>query len=227
MIDPRFDGFPPGGHAWFDALAANMNKSWYDAHKADFKRLWVEPMHALLDTLAIRLERLYGEPLGSPKVFRIHNDTRFHKGRPKYKTHISGYLPVAEGSGVMTPVALYLSFGHEAMVGAGQPTFDKAGLAAYRAAVVSDGSGRALEAVVEDLKQQGVRVYAFDQLKRGPAGLTDHPRVELLKLKGLLADPGFVEPELLHEAELVDALLAKAEVVAPLVRWIREHVVDR
>lgn len=214
--------FPTGGEAWFEALAKNMNKSWFDSHKAEYKRLWSDPMRAVLGAVAERLAESYGLPLAPPKVHRIHNDRRFHD-RPPYKLHCGGYIGLPGGSGTMvSPVALHISFGDEPHVGAGVPTFaDSATVARWRSAVVDETTGPELESLLADASRAGLRPLAFSTLKRGPAGLQDHPRVELLKFKGLILTADPPDPT---DAALVDKLVILGHAMAPTVRWLARNV---
>jgi uncharacterized protein (DUF2461 family) len=236
--------FPPGGAAWFDALEDNMSKAWYDDHKADYQRLWHAPMRQVLEAVAAELQADYDAPLAAPKVHRIHNDRRFRDG-PPYKTHCAGFIgvdvplapridaAVAAAHGVThvllpaarlmsAPVALHLSYGAEQHVGAGIPTFgDAATLAAWREAVLDPAAGGELEALLADARGHGLEVVSFASLKQGPAGLRDHPRVDLLKRKGLLLT---ASPPPAQAADLVPRLITLARQMAPTVRWLARHV---
>lgn len=215
--------FPPGGDDWFEALRTNMDKSWYDAHKAEYKRLWSDPMRAVLDAVGERLAAHYEAPLAPPKVHRIHNDRRFRAGAP-YKTHCAGYIGFdAPNDGVMSSaVALHLSYGDQQHVGGGVPMFADAGtLACWRAAVADPTSGAELDALLADAQAAGVRYHALSALKQGPAGLRDHPRVELLKLKGLIL---IADPPAPTAPDLVERLVGLGARMAPTVRWLAHHV---
>jgi uncharacterized protein (DUF2461 family) len=215
--------FPPGGHAWFEDLREHMDKSWYDAHKADYKRLWHEPMRAVLSACALGLAPRYGAPLAAPKVHRIHNDRRFRAGAP-YKTHCAGYVGFdAPAEGVMaSAVPLHLSYGDQQHVGGGVPMFaDADTLARWRAAVADPTTGAELEALLAEAAAAGIRYHAFSALKQGPAGLRDHPRVGLLKLKGLILT---ADPPPPTAPDLVERLIRVGEAMAPTVRWLAHHV---
>lgn len=216
--------FPAGGQAWFDALAVHMDKAWYDANKAAYKRLWHEPMQAVLAAVAEGLQDAYDVPLAPPKVHRIHKDRRFSSG-PPYKTHCGGFLGLgAAAEGVMSAaVALHLSYGTEQHVGGGVPVFaDKHAIARWRDAVVDPITGAELEALLAEAATHGIQHVAFSALKQGPAGLRDHPRVELLKLKGLILT---IEPPPATATDLVDRLVVIGARMAPTVRWLAEHVI--
>jgi uncharacterized protein (DUF2461 family) len=215
--------FPAGGEAWFAELAAHMDKTWYDAHKADYKRLWHDPMGAVLNAVAEGLDAAYGVPLAPAKVHRIHNDRRFSQG-PPYKTHCAGYLGLGPaGEGLMSaPIALHLSYGAQQHVGGGVPVFaDKIAIARWRDAVTDETTGPELDALLAEAARHGITYEAFTALKQGPTGLRDHPRVELLKLKGLILT---AEPPPPTAPDLVPRLIALGQHMAPTVRWLAKNV---
>ena len=60
---------------------------------------------------------------------------------------------------------------------------------------------------------------------RVPAGVDpDLPRAALLRMKGLVVDPGAVPRRLLTRPELVGWLVEKARAAAPVVSWLGENV---
>ncbi len=59
-------------------------------------------------------------------------------------------------------------------------------LARYREAVDTPKSGAELVAIVTDLRARGYDIMAHDVLKTAPKGFPiDHPRIELLRHKGI------------------------------------------
>lgn len=79
----RFKGFRPEAIDFLAELAQNNERTWFQPRKAEYERLLREPMEALVEALAERLEAR-GIPLrADPKrsIFRIHRDTRFAKDK--------------------------------------------------------------------------------------------------------------------------------------------------
>src|SRR4030095_5395206 len=104
-----------------------------------------------------------------------------------YKTHIGGYVPLAQGGhGPSQPIPLYLQLGTETFVGAGHYMMDPSQLARYREAVLDDRHGRDLARILATATKAGLEVGSFDTLKKVPRGVDpEHPRADLLKRKGL------------------------------------------
>jgi uncharacterized protein (DUF2461 family) len=91
--------------------------------------------------------------------------------------------------------------------------------------VAADATGKELEGIVARLSRAGLDVHGTDVLKTAPKGYPkDHPRVELLRYKGLVAAKQFAVAAWLGTAK------AKAEIVkvlrsaAPLNSWLAANV---
>jgi uncharacterized protein (DUF2461 family) len=91
--------------------------------------------------------------------------------------------------------------------------------------VAADASGSQLEDVIARLNKQEIDVHGRDSLKSAPRGyLPDHPRIELLRHKGLVAWKEWpVEPWLATataRSVVADFLIASR----PLNDWLAQHV---
>lgn len=94
----------------------------------------------------------------------------------------------------------------------------------FRKAVASEGSGRELSAIVEDLRKQGYEISG-DVMKRPPRGYpTNHPRTDLLRHRSLIAARPLGSEEWLHTPEAVERVLAAAGDLDALLTWLVRHV---
>ncbi|MDD9381193.1 DUF2461 family protein [Streptomyces sp. ZAF1911] len=96
----------------------------------------------------------------------------------------------------------------------------------FRKAVASEGSGRELSAIVEDVREKGYDISG-DVMKRPPRGYptpTDHSRTDLLRHRSLIAARPLGCEEWLHTAEAVDRVLAAAADLDALLMWLVRHV---
>ncbi len=227
----RFEGFHDAEGKFFKALAKNQKKEWFEAHKEDFETGWNAPMLALMTELYDRIDGAYPDvELTAPKRFRIYRDVRFSKDKSPYKTHVAGVIGVKTGKeGMGGPAALYFHVGEADYGGATSGPFAGAGvwmtdppaLAKLRAAIVDDESGAELAKLLKALEKKGYAKDAHQALARVPRGFdAEHPRAELLKLKGLIVSFPKAAPSLLTSRKLVDHLATQARAVAPLVRWL-------
>lgn len=167
----RFTGWKPAAIAFFEGLAADNSKAYWQAHKDVYETEVAAPMEALLAELA--------DAYGDGKVFRPYRDVRFSKDKSPYKTTIAATL--ASGG--------YVQFSAEGLgVGAGYYVMSPGQLARFRAAIDDDGTGAELETIVADLRSDRIEATSHDALRTAPRGYAkDHPRIELLRMKGAIA----------------------------------------
>lgn len=222
-----FAGFDKRAMQFWHELAAEMNRDWFTENKPRYEQLWVAPMTALLDDVGRRIAPAYRPlALGAPKVLRIYRDVRFSKDRTPYKTHIGAALMVASskvGEGGNTAMYVHLGLDEE-FVGAGCYQFDAAKLARWRKAVAGK-PGAELAPLIARLRKAGYEVGGHDDYKKVPRGFApDHPRAELLKMKGLTVGPGEIAVGMLHKPALADWLVKHGKAMAPLVVWLHRHV---
>ncbi|MCX4672964.1 DUF2461 domain-containing protein [Streptomyces sp. NBC_01381] len=94
----------------------------------------------------------------------------------------------------------------------------------FRKAVASEGSGRELSAIVEDVRKKGYDISG-DVMKRPPRGYpTDHSRTNLLRHRSLIAARPLGCEECLHTPETVGRVLSAAADLDALLTWLVRHV---
>ncbi|MET9145396.1 DUF2461 family protein [Streptomyces sp. NPDC057197] len=94
----------------------------------------------------------------------------------------------------------------------------------FRRAVDSEGSGRELSAIVEELRHKGYDISG-DVMKRPPRGYpADHSRADLLRHRSLIAARSLGCEEWLHTPEAVERVLSVATDVDALLVWLARHV---
>lgn len=225
MSTERFEGFADAKASFFAKLARNQSKEWFTAHKAEYEEGWLAPMKALLGEARAKLDAAFPHvDLGEPRVMRIHRDVRFSKDKSPYKTWIGGAVPVLAGAKAKMPempVAVYVHVAaDELFVGSGLYAMDPERLARFRKAVL-DGRGKELDGILAKLRKKGYTFAAAETLKKVPKGLDpEHPRAEILKMKGLVTMfPGAARAEL-SKRTFLDRVVKPAKDAAPLVEWI-------
>jgi uncharacterized protein (TIGR02453 family) len=166
------------------------------------------PMRALLDELA--------DEFGEPKIFRANRDIRFSADKTPYKTQIGatlaghGYLQVSAGG---------------LAVASGTYAFASDQLARYRRAVALDLPGEALEKIVAQARGGGLTITAASALSTAPRGYPkDHPRIELLRMKGLVTWKQWPVEPWLATAAAKDKVVGVLRASVPLVQWLQTHV---
>lgn len=208
----RFTGWPPEAVAWFEGLEQDNSKRYFDATRAVYDECVKGPLLALLEEVA--------DEFGPGRMFRPHRDVRFSADKSPYKTQASAVLH-REGRGG----ASYVEVSADGLLaGAGYYQLARDQLARFRRAVLEDTTGDELMTIVEGLERGGYRVGG-EALKTAPRGYDrDHPRVRLLRHKGLamFADkpPGTV----MATRRALTHVTTTWRAGGPLTAWLDEHV---
>lgn len=222
-----FTGFPDPTFGFFQSLSATQDREWYQAHKAEYQRDYVEPMTALLQHVRAHVASAYrGMTLKDPKLFRLHRDVRFSMDKSPFKTSLGGTLALkGGGAGMEPPAAFYLQIGTETFAGAGMYALTGDPLERFRTAVLDARKGPAIARITADLEAKGYTLEAMETLKSAPRGVDkEHPRIALLKRKGLVAGCPGMPMEKLPTPAFADWCVERALEMAPMVRWLAQHV---
>jgi uncharacterized protein (TIGR02453 family) len=148
-------------------------------------------------------------------VYRIYRDTRFSKDKTPYKTHLGAML----GTWYIQLSARGLAVG-DGMYGMAADQLDK-----YRRAVAGDATGTELERVIAGIEKHGYGVHGRDVLKSAPRGYTaEHPRIELLRYKGIVAWQEWPVEPWLETAAAKDHITGFLRATRPLGAWLDANV---
>ena len=203
-----FSGWPEEALDFYDGLAADNTKTYWTAHKAVYDKAVLAPMTELTEELAAEF--------GEPKIFRPYRDIRFSKDKTPYKTHIGATIGDSR----------YVQLSVEGLgAGAGLWEMDPAQLGRYREAVAGDGPGAELEQIIAAIEQAGITVHGHGALKSAPRGYpADHPRITLLRYKGLTAWRQWPPGPWLEGAQAKDRVAEFFRTTTALCSWLRTHV---
>jgi uncharacterized protein (TIGR02453 family) len=202
-----FSGWPIEAVEFYEGLQADNSKVYWQAHKDVYERCVRAPMEQLLAELA--------DEFGPGKLFRPYRDVRFSADKTPYKTTCAATL----GSG-------YVSFSADGLsVGSGLYMPEPAALTRFRAAVDADDTGAELAAIVADLHRAGYQTMAHEVLKTAPRGFPkDHPRIELLRHKGIAMMKSWPVGAWLGTRKAKDRVVTALRAAAPLNEWLNRHV---
>ncbi len=203
-----FKGWPDSALAFYEGLEADNSKAYWLDHKEAYERDVKGPMDALL----VELTPEFGEP----RLFRPYRDTRFSRDKSPYKTAIAARVG---DSG-------YVQFSADGLfAGGGMYHMMPDQLARFRDAVAADKTGTELEAVVATVGRSGLDVHAMEELKSAPRGYPkDHPRIELLRMKGLVASRAWEPAAWLKTAGAKKRIVDTLRATKPLLEWLDHHV---
>lgn len=202
-----FRGWPVEAIEFYEGLEADNSKGYWQDHKAVYDRCVKAPMEELLAELA--------PEFGAGRIFRAHRDVRFSADKSPYKTNCAAQLPGG-----------YVSISaDELFCGGGlyMPTPEQ--LKRYRGAVLDDTWGAELQEIVATLRTQGYEITAHQVLKTAPKGVdTDHPRIELLRHKGIVMTKSWPVGAWLGTTQAKARIVKTLTDARPLYTWIGAHV---
>jgi uncharacterized protein (TIGR02453 family) len=203
-----FSGWPEEALDFYDGLAADNTKTYWTAYKAVYTEKILGPMTDLTEELAAEF--------GEPKIFRPYRDVRFSPDKTPYKTHIGA---VIGGSG-------YVQLSAEGLgAGAGMWEMTPEQRACSRAAGAGDRPGAELEEIIAEIEKADLTIHGHGALKSAPRGYpADHPRITLLRYKGLTAWKQWPVEPWLESAAAKDRVVSFFRTAEPLRSWLTKNV---
>jgi uncharacterized protein (TIGR02453 family) len=203
-----FSGWPPRAVEFYEGLEADNTRAYWTAHKPIYEAGVLAPMAELLEELA--------DEFGPGRIARPYRDVRFRADKSPYKTAIYAVL---EAGGYVN----FRADGLTAGIGYYQMAPDQ--LERYRRAVAAEPSGGELAGIVDRLTASKVEVGGGSSLKSAPRGFPkDHPRIELLRHKGLIAWRHWPVAAWLHTAGAKRRVVDFLRTAAPLQDWLDDQV---
>jgi uncharacterized protein (TIGR02453 family) len=202
-----FTGWPVEAIEFYEGLEDDNSRAYWHAHKTVYDECVKGPMLALLAEL---------EPdFGPGRVFRANRDVRFSADKTPYKLNCAAQL-----TGGYVSVSA-----DELFAGSGMYMPSSEQLKRLRAAIDADRTGTELEAIVASLRTAKYGVGAHETLKTAPRGYPkDHPRIDLLQLKGIVMSKSWPVGGWLGTKKAKDRVIATLDAARPLNAWLAEHV---
>jgi len=202
-----FRGWPVEEIEFFEGLVADNSKTSWQRNKEVYESSVRAPMEELLTEL---------EPdFGEARIFRPYRDVRFSADKSPYKTNIGA--TIRDGYVQLTANGL--------AAGSGMWEMAPDQLGRYREAVSATRSGGTLVKVVREARDAGVEVSGHDVLKTAPKGYPkDHPRIELLRYKGIITWREWPAGAWLGTRKAKDRVVGVFRASKPLNAWLRTHV---
>ena len=202
-----FRGWPVEALEFYEGLEADNSKAYWQRHKETYETLVRAPMEELLSELA--------PEWGEGRIFRPYRDVRFSADKSPYKTNIAATI----GFRYVQLTANGLA------AGAGMWEMSAEQLGRYREAVDEDAAGADLERIVAAIRKTGVEAMGHGVLKTAPKGYPkDHPRIELLRFKGIVAWREWPAGAWLGAAKAKDRVIELFRTAEPLNVWLANHV---
>ena len=208
----RFEGFPREAIEFYVGLEADNSKTYWQANKKIYDGCIKGPFEALAAEIA--------EPFRPMRLFRPNRDVRFSKDKSPYKTAAAA-MSESQGGAIY-----YVQLSaHGLMVGTGYYAMATDQLQRFREAVADDVTGAELVAITTALVRAGYEMGAIDELKTAPRGYQkDHPRIDLLRRKGLVAGCTWPAAAWLHTRKALGRIEDAWTTCADLNAWLDRHV---
>jgi uncharacterized protein (TIGR02453 family) len=203
-----FRGWPGEALDFYEGLTADNSKTYWNDHKTVYETAVRAPAVDLLAEL---------EPeFGPGKIFRPYRDVRFSADKSPYKNHLGVWL---ESGG-------YLQLSADGLaVGGGLYEMTPEQLDRYRRAVADDRTGVELIGLIAAIEKTGAQVHGRHTLKTVPRGYPkDHPRLELLRHKGLVTWREWKPAAWLGTAAAKQRIVDFLRTSRPLREWLEVTV---
>ncbi len=207
-----FRGWPAEAFEFYEGLEADNTRAYWQAHRDVYERAVRAPFAELSDAVAKRYGQL--------RLFRPNRDTRFSRDKSPYKTAAAAMTETDGGSSYYVQVSAEGLF-----VGCGMYHLVADQLERFRAAVADGRTGGPIARIVAALEARQYDIGASETLKTAPRGYAkDHPRVELLRKKGLVMSRSFPLARWVHTAKALDRITQVWDDAKPLNDWLDRHV---
>jgi uncharacterized protein (TIGR02453 family) len=213
-VEAGFHGFPASAFEWFVELERDNSRTYFTATRAVYER-------DVRDALEAMFEELRGEFGGEVRMFRQNRDVRFSPDKSPYKTNTYGLLQGARDA----ESGLYASLSARGLyAGSGFHVMARDQLERFRDAVADDRAGPVLEQAVADAEGAGLEVLG-ETLRTAPRGRPrDHPRIDLLRRKALVALRALPAGDGIGRAAALEHVASTWRAARPLNAWLDEHV---
>jgi uncharacterized protein (DUF2461 family) len=206
-------GFGKEAVAFFSALEADNSKEFWSAQRATYDESIKPTFLAVLDGI---------DGLGSWRVYRPNNDTRFGTAKGPYKTFIGAVAERPDGVGAFVQLSA-----KGLLVGTGNPMPAPDQLTKLLNAIANDESGTSFTQSVDAVRATKAIVYGgrYDSLRRVPSGFpADHVRAEFLKWKGIEINHRPGTPAWLDGHAAPERITGLIELGSPLHDWLGRYV---
>ena len=212
-IRPVFTGWPPEAFELYAGLVADNSRTYWHAHRDVYDGAVRAPFLALSDDVT--------REFGPLHLFRPNRDTRFAKDKSPYKTAAAA---VTESAGGAT---YYVQLSADGVfAGSGMYHMASDQLERWRAGGRRRPQGRGARTRSSPaLRAKNHEIGAMESLKTAPRGYAkDHPRVELLRQKGLVVGHTYPYAKWMHTRRAFDRIVGVWRDASAMNRWLERNV---
>jgi uncharacterized protein (TIGR02453 family) len=209
-----FEGFSIEALAFYEGLEDDNSKAYWTAHKATYDLHVKGAMESFLGSLPVDYQPFH--------VFRPNRDVRFAKDKSPYKTQHGATSETEGGSIRYTHLAAT-----GLLVAAGQYMMQTDQITRFRSAIDDNARSAQLVKVIAALRKKGYEIGPGGNppLKTTPKGYpADHPRIELLRWKGLIASVAISDAAVVTSPKVRAVAMKFWKDSEPLTDWLDANV---
>lgn len=201
----NFNGFSSDVFSFYEELHENNTRDFWQEHKSFYESEISKPL--------IELAALLSPEFGSVKVFRPYRDLRFTKDKRPYQEFASLAVEQTPQGG-----ALYFQLSADGIyVAGGFWRIESTQLETWREALNNPGFAQEAHSFIDKLMKEGFELNKTNILKSAPKGYsTQHPEIDLLRLKSLTIGRHFKKAAWMHRTECYNKV---AESWSSVVIW--------
>jgi uncharacterized protein (TIGR02453 family) len=203
-------------------LKNHNDREWFSSHRDDY-----ESAKACFETLVAELIGGIGEfsDVGSATpaecIFRIYRDIRFSPNKLPYKSHMGAVIGPHGKSGIGFGYYVHIQPGGESIIAGGMHMPSSQQLTKFRGAISRDAAG--FRKIVERREfKECFGAVAGDKLKTTPQGFSkEHPQIELLRMKEILAIKGWTDAEV-SSKDFPGMVIDAAKAMKPFLDYLQK-----
>ena len=209
-----FQGFGPEVFEWFAGLERDNSKAYFTATRDLYEHAVRGGLEAMLDELAMSSAARRASSASSATC----------ASRPTRRPTRRAPTGSSTARRCRAPASTPSSPSSGLYAGTGYYRLARDQLERFRAAVADDAAGARLEAVTAAAQDAGLEL-AGQSLRTAPRGYPrDHPRIELLRRKALIAGRALAGEGGIDRDAALDHVAGAWRAAEPLNAWLDEHV---
>ena len=205
-------------------LESHNHKAWFDAHRDEYlqaKNNFENFVGCFID--AFRPIEDFGDLAAASCTFRINRDIRFSKDKSPYKTNMGAHIMRGGRKSGVIGYYLHLAPHSESFIGGGLHMPSPEQLTKFRQAIDRDASK--FEKIVG--RKDFVQAFGTidgEKLKTAPQGYArDHPAIEWLKLKEVVASHRLTDKQVLSD-DLLSHTVQACKALKPFIDYLNSVV---
>jgi uncharacterized protein (TIGR02453 family) len=209
---------------FLNGLKKNNNKAWFEEHRPAYEQAKTS-FEAFVDELIAgtgKFEDLHGVT-AKDSVMRIFRDVRFSKDKSPYKPNMAAAIGPGGRKSSRLSYYIHLEPGNASMIAGGMHMPESSQITKFRDAIGRDAARFKRIVAAPDFKRYFGSVEG-EKLKTAPQGFArDHPEIELLRLKEVVAVHRLTDKDVLAPKSSADVVQG-FKAMKPFLDYLNEVI---